>query len=83
MLKKIAVGQLTVGMHLQELCGSWIQHPFWRSKFVITDQKDIRLIAESGITEVIIDTDKGGDVAVVQPAAQSEPVVGDEPAKIA
>ena len=62
MLKKIGVEHLRVGMHLEELCGSWMEHPFWRTKFVIKDPKDIRLIVESGITEVWIDVDKGLDI---------------------
>ena len=62
MLKKIGVEHLRVGMHLEELCGSWMEHPFWRTKFVIKDPKDIRLIIESGITEVWIDVDKGLDI---------------------
>ena len=37
MLKRISVHQLTVGMHLKEFCGSWMEHPFWRTAFVITD----------------------------------------------
>jgi HD-GYP domain-containing protein (c-di-GMP phosphodiesterase class II) len=62
MLKKINIEHLRVGMHLHELCGSWMEHPFWRTRFVINDPKDIRLIAESGITEVWIDIKKGIDV---------------------
>ena len=68
MLKKIGVEHLRVGMHLEELCGSWMEHPFWRTKFVIKNPKDIRLIIESGITEVWIDVDKGLDI----PAAASK-----------
>jgi HD-GYP domain-containing protein (c-di-GMP phosphodiesterase class II) len=68
MLKKIGVEHLSVGMHLEELCGSWMEHPFWRTKFVIKNPKDIRLIIESGITEVWIDVDKGLDI----PAAASK-----------
>ena len=49
-------------MHLDELCGSWMEHPFWRSKFVLKDPEDIRRILDSGITEVWIDTSKGLDV---------------------
>ena len=64
MLKKINVGDLRVGMHLHELCGSWMEHPFWRTKFVIHDEGDIRLIVESGIKEVWIDDEKGLAVAV-------------------
>jgi HD-GYP domain-containing protein (c-di-GMP phosphodiesterase class II) len=64
MLKKIDIGHLRVGMHLHELCGSWMEHPFWRTKFVIHDENDIRLIADSGIKEVWIDDEKGLDVSV-------------------
>jgi HD-GYP domain-containing protein (c-di-GMP phosphodiesterase class II) len=62
MLKKISVNQLTVGMHLKEFCGSWMEHPFWRSGFLITDPKDITTILASSIKEVWIDCDKGRDV---------------------
>ena len=63
MLKKIGVDQLIVGMHLKEFCGSWMEHPFWRSGFVITDPKDLVSITSSSIKEVWIDCDKGLDVA--------------------
>jgi putative nucleotidyltransferase with HDIG domain len=63
MLKKISVDQLTVGMHLKEFCGSWMEHPFWRTGFVITDPKDIQTILASSIKEVWIDSSKGLDVA--------------------
>ncbi|MBK9028378.1 MAG: HD-GYP domain-containing protein [Propionivibrio sp.] len=62
MLKKISVKQLVVGMHLKEFCGSWMEHPFWRSAFVITDPKDIESILASSIKEVWIDSSKGLDV---------------------
>ena len=62
MLKKISVEQLSVGMHLKEFCGSWMEHPFWRSGFVITDPKDLVTIRASAIREVWIDCSKGLDV---------------------
>jgi HD-GYP domain-containing protein (c-di-GMP phosphodiesterase class II) len=68
MLKKISVDQITVGMHLKEFCGSWMEHPFWRSGFVITDPKDIATILASSIKEVWIDCAKGVDVPAGQPA---------------
>lgn len=64
MLKRITVEQLTVGMHLKEFCGSWMEHPFWRTGFVITDPKDIAAVLASSIREVWIDTGKGMDLAV-------------------
>jgi len=62
MLKRISVQQLTVGMHLKEFCGSWMEHPFWRTAFVITDPADIDSILASSIKEVWIDCSKGVDV---------------------
>lgn len=63
MLKRIGVDQLTTGMFLQEFCGSWMEHPFWRTCFVITELKDIDAILASSIREVWIDCSKGCDVA--------------------
>jgi putative nucleotidyltransferase with HDIG domain len=68
MLKRIGVHQLTVGMHLKEFCGSWMEHPFWRTGFVITDPKDIDTILASSIKEVWIDCSKGLDVPVGEQA---------------
>jgi putative nucleotidyltransferase with HDIG domain len=81
MLKKISVNQLTVGMHLKEFCGSWMEHPFWRTGFVITDPKDIQTILASSIKEVWIDSSKGLDVAaggVVVTEVESEAQVDAE-----
>ncbi len=68
MLKKINVKQLTVGMYLKEFCGSWMEHPFWRNSFVITDPKDIERILASSIQEVWIDSGMGRDVPADEPA---------------
>src|SRR3990167_8779622 len=62
MLKRISVEQLTLGMHLQAFCGAWLEHPFWRTKFVLSDPNDLTLIRESTITEVWIDVSKGLDI---------------------
>ena len=74
MLKKIAVEELTTGMYLQSLCGSWMDHPFWRTKFVITDPNDIKKISDSGITEVWINLDKGADVCTTATPIQTSSV---------
>ena len=63
MLKRIGVGQLTLGMHLKEFCGSWMDHPFWRTGFVLLDAKDLQIILSSSIKEVWIDCAKGLDIA--------------------
>ena len=63
MLKKINVSQLVIGMHIKEFCGSWMEHPFWRTAFVIDNPADIKSILASSIKEVWIDNTKGLDVA--------------------
>jgi putative nucleotidyltransferase with HDIG domain len=81
MLKRINVSQLTVGMHLKEFCGSWMEHPFWRTGFVVTDPKDIDSILASSIKEVWIDCAQGLDVAAGESAiseAESEAQVDAE-----
>jgi putative nucleotidyltransferase with HDIG domain len=86
MLKKISVDQLTVGMHLKEFCGSWMEHPFWRTGFVITDPKDIQTILASSIKEVWIDSSKGLDVSpgsVVVTEVESEAQVEAEMRQVA
>jgi putative nucleotidyltransferase with HDIG domain len=60
-LKRIAVSELRIGMFVEELCGSWMEHPFWRTRFALRDAGDVERIASSGIREVWIDTDKGLD----------------------
>jgi len=62
-LKRIAVTDLCLGMHIHEFCGSWMEHPFWKAKFLLTEDKDLKRILDSGIEEVWIDASKGRDVA--------------------
>ena len=50
-------------MYLHEFCGSWMDHPFWRAKFLLKDPKDLARIQATAIQEIWIDTDKGLDVA--------------------
>jgi len=78
MLKKIPVHQLTLGMHLQAFCGAWLDHPFWRTKFVLSDPNDLTLILESPISEVWIDISKGLDVALGETADTVPVVTADE-----
>ena len=71
MLKKIAVDEFRMGMHLHELCGTWLDHPFWKTKFVLRDPADLAKLRDSGVTQCWIDTSKGLDVA----GAPAEPAV--------
>lgn len=72
MLKRILVSDLRVGMHVHELGGTWLDHPFWRSSFRIEDRGTIDKILASGIREAWIDTDKGLDLDGGVSAAEAE-----------
>lgn len=65
MLKKIPVRQLRMGMHLHKLEGAWMQHSFWRSKFVIDSTADLKRLKDCGVKECWIDVKLGLDVAPV------------------
>jgi len=62
-LKRIAVEDLRTGMYVQELCGSWMEHPFWRTQFLLEHDDDLARLRASGIRQVWIDTARGRDVA--------------------
>jgi cyclic di-GMP phosphodiesterase len=62
MLKKINVADLRLGMFIHEICGSWLEHPFWKKQFLLDAEKNLKILQECGIQEVWIDTDKGLDV---------------------
>lgn len=72
MLRKIRVDQLRLGMQLHELCGSWLDHPFWKKRFVLKDESDLQKLRASGVVECWIDTDKGFDLDA-PPALPAEP----------
>lgn len=62
MLKKVSVADVMLGMYLQELCGSWMDHPFWKAGFKLNNQADLDSLINSAVTEVWIDTSKGLDL---------------------
>jgi len=68
MLKTIPTHQVTLGMHIHALNGAWIDHPFWKSKFVLNDPEDLKKLRASSIKEVVIDIAKGVDVKTSETA---------------
>jgi hypothetical protein len=38
-------------MHLHALEGAWIDHPFWKTRFVLADPADLRKLRDSGVPE--------------------------------
>ena len=74
MFKKIDVGQLQVRMYIHELCGPWLDSPFWQKSFLLEDQAMLDKLRSSSIAEVWIDSARGLDVAPADVAvAQEDP----------
>lgn len=49
---------LRLGMYIESLEGSWFDHPFWRSKFLLEKDEDLHALQSSGIESVWIDESK-------------------------
>ncbi|MDA8415842.1 MAG: HD-GYP domain-containing protein [Betaproteobacteria bacterium] len=71
-MKKIAVNDLKVGMYIHELCGSWMDHPFWKTSFLLDSHVDLVTLRKSQVRWVWIDPSKGLDVEHVEVLDVSE-----------
>ncbi|MFY9461472.1 MAG: HD-GYP domain-containing protein [Aquabacterium commune] len=71
MLRKIPTHQLRIGMHVHEVPGSWLSHPFWRASFRLSDDKQVAQL-RAAVSYVVIDTAKGLDVAEAEVEAATE-----------
>jgi HD-GYP domain-containing protein (c-di-GMP phosphodiesterase class II) len=86
MLKKIHVRNIRSGMFINEICGSWMDHPFWKKAFLLSADEDLKTLKTCGIQEVWIDTEKGLDVesaVMVSTAEEEKKKVDEELLKIA
>jgi len=63
MIKLVKKEDLRVGMFIHDLNCGWMDHSFFRRRFALKKEEELRKIHESGIREVYIDTDKGLDAA--------------------
>lgn len=82
MLKCIAVADVRVGMYIHEFCGAWMDHPFWKSKFLLSSEKDLQRIKASSIGELWIDVSKGLDVEVGTASVSPEEVAAEAEAAL-
>jgi HD-GYP domain-containing protein (c-di-GMP phosphodiesterase class II) len=64
MLKTIPVNQVKLGVFIHELKGAWMDHPFWKKKFLLEDVSDLKKLQQSKIKHVVINIEKGLDVAL-------------------
>ncbi|QJU58125.1 HD-GYP domain-containing protein [Sphingomonas sp. AP4-R1] len=77
MLRRIKPEQVRIGMYIQGFEGSWIHHPFWRSRFLIATEADVAKVHAADIPAVIIDDDKG--LAPVDPESSAVATRGTVP----
>ncbi|MEC4722493.1 HD-GYP domain-containing protein [Noviherbaspirillum sp. CPCC 100848] len=90
MIKKIGVRELRVGMFIHDFSCHWMDHPFARSRLMLTSEDEIRKIIDAGIHEVYIDTSKGLDAAHAPTAEEARrdlekelvAIAGREPAPV-
>ncbi len=71
MIKKISVDQLRVGMFVHNLDCEWMDHPFFRRRFPVKNDRVIEKIAQSGIKYLYIDACKGQDGDAAPRAAEA------------
>ncbi|MEN9684029.1 MAG: hypothetical protein RLZZ427_1780 [Pseudomonadota bacterium] len=67
MLKRISPAQAELGMFVHKLEGSWLKHPFWKSRFLLEDAATLENLRHSEIEAVLIDVSKGRDIADAHP----------------
>ena len=65
-LIRLPTSQVCVGMYVNSFCGSWLQHDFFRTSFLIDSPKIVERLQASGLEAVMIDPSRG-----VAPVARS------------
>ncbi|MBS0587885.1 MAG: HD-GYP domain-containing protein [Proteobacteria bacterium] len=73
MIKKVQASEVRLGMYIHEICGNWLEYPFWRKSFKLNQQKDLDKLVSCGLDEIWIDTCKGLDVADGQKISVENP----------
>ena len=81
---RVAKEDLRLGMFIQSLEGSWFEHPFWKSKFLLEQSDDLRALQSSDIDAVWIDKERSLPEAIAHllaptPAPRPEPVPAEAP----
>jgi len=86
-LKKIKVEDLELGMYFCGFEASWIDHPFWKNRFLLKDAAHLRQARASGIAYCWIDIDEGKDLVEeleeVEEEAPPAPLVEAAPPPVA
>jgi HD-GYP domain-containing protein (c-di-GMP phosphodiesterase class II) len=57
-------------MFIHELKGAWVDHPFWKKRFLLEDITDLQRLKTSPVQHVVIDIAKGLDALDEQESAE-------------
>lgn len=85
MLKRIRTEDVSLGMFLHKLEGSWLSHPFWKRRFLIEDSETIEQLRNSKVEWIMIDVERGNDVtpaAAIQATDQPPPAFSATPSPL-
>ncbi len=83
MLKKVDASELKIGMFIHDLDCGWMEHPFVRSRFLLSRDEEIYKIRNARIRGVVIDCNKGLDVDHAPTVEQADAAIESEVAAIA
>jgi HD-GYP domain-containing protein (c-di-GMP phosphodiesterase class II) len=80
MQRQIRPEQVKLGMYVGGFGGAWVDHPFWRAKFLLKNPRDVERVRESGVPYVIIDDERGiGPDQPPEAATPATPVKASNP----
>ncbi|MCW5618784.1 MAG: HD-GYP domain-containing protein [Nitrosomonas sp.] len=79
MIKKIAISEVRLGMYVHKISENWMQHPFWKSAFLLSEQADLEKLKHCNLEELWIDTSKGLDVLCLDSKAANNVPIAPEP----
>ncbi|MDC8444566.1 MAG: HD-GYP domain-containing protein [Nitrosomonas sp.] len=62
MIKKISINEVRLGMYIHKISGNWMNHPFWKSAFLLSEPEDLEKLKRCNVEELWIDISRGLDV---------------------
>jgi putative nucleotidyltransferase with HDIG domain len=71
MLQTVDVADLRPGMYVHKLLGPWMQHPFWRTSFLL-DAERIAELQDSGVEQVVVDLSRSELDATPSDASEAD-----------
>lgn len=74
MIKKISISEVRLGMYIHKISENWMDHPFWKSAFLLSEQAELEKLRRCDLKELWIDTSKGLDVQHANTMETDKPV---------